>query len=253
VKRFIVHMLTLCALLTPFVGSAQPMTFAEHCTVLAAELAAWKATHDNRTAQLKSLEIQVSEHLHSLTQQLNQAQSASQKLLGQKQALEVRLADLENQRKRLADKRNQILQTLEGLEQSLEGRRASLPEPLAAQLLPPLAGQNEHNLPARVQRLQNSFQLCANFAQKQPVVHHTTLGGPDGALRDTTIVYLGLDVAFAIQEQNAAVGTPSANGWNWNWNHSWTENFRKASNIIAGSVRPSLLTLPIPTANGGQR
>ena len=229
------------------------MTLAEHCTALAAELAAWKTTHDNRAAQLKSLEVQVSEQIDNLTQQLNQAQNAKQKLLGQKQALEARLAELENQQKRLADQRKQILETLEALEQSLEGRRASLPEPLALQLLPPLAGQNEHNLHARAQRLQNSLQLCAAFAQKQPVVHHTTLAGPDGTMRNTTIVYLGLDTAFAIQDQSAALGTPSANGWNWNWNHNWTENLRKASIIAAGSARPALLTLPIPTANGEQR
>ncbi len=229
------------------------MTFAEHCTVLAAELAAWKTTHDNRAAQLKSLEIQVSEHLQNLSQQLNQAQSANQKLLAQKQALETKLAKLESQQKRLADKRKQIVQGLESLEQSLEGRRASLPEPLADQLLPPLAGENEQNLHARVLRLQNSFQLCANFAQKQPVVHHTIMSGPDGAMRDTTIVYLGLDTAFAIQNQSAALGTPSAHGWNWNWNPNWTENLQKASNIIAGLTRPSLLPLPIPTANGEEQ
>jgi len=253
VKQSIVHILAVCALATSLMASTQPMTFAEHCTVLAAELAAWKATHDNRAAQLKSLEIQVSEQIHNLTQQLNQAQNANKKFLEQKQALEAKLTELKNKQKLLADKRNQILQTLEALEQSLEGRRASLPEPLAHELLPPLAGQNEHNLQSRVQRLQNSFQLCANFAQKQPVVHHTTLSGPDGTMRNTTIVYLGLDTAFAIQYQSGAIGTPSTNGWDWNWNHNLTESLWKASNIVAGLVRPSLLTLPLPTANGGQR
>lgn len=252
-KQSIVHVLTVCALATSLLASAQSMTFAEHCTVLAAELAAWKTTHDNRAAQLKSLEIQVSEQLHNLTQQLTQAQNANQKFLAQKQALEAKLTELENQQKRLADKRKQILQKLEGLEQSLESRRVSLPEPLAEQLLPPLAGQNEHNLHSRALRLQTSLQLCANFAQKQPVVHYTTLSGPDGTMRNTTIIYLGLDTAFAIQDQSAALGTSSANGWNWNWNHNWTEALQKASDIIAGLTRPSLLSLPIPTANGGQQ
>lgn len=252
-KQSIVHILAICALLTSLLGSAQQTPFAEHCTALAAELAAWKATHDNRSAQLKSLEIQVSEHIHNLAQQLIQAQTTNKKLLDQKQDLEAKLAELKAAQKRLADKRNQILQVLGSLEQSLEGRRASLPEPLAEQLLPPLAGQNEHNLYSRVQRLQNSLKLCASFAQKQPVVHHTTLGGPDGTLRDTTIIYLGLDTAYAIQDQSAAIGTPSSNGWNWNWSHDLAETIRKAPNILAGLDRPSLLALPIPTAKGGQR
>ena len=229
------------------------MTLAEYCTVLSAELAAWKATHDNRDAQLKSLEIQVSEHIDNLTQQLDKARIANKKLFGQKQALEAKLVELKDKQKHLAVRRNQILERVEALEQSLEGRRASLPEPLAQQLLPPLAGQNEHNLHARVQRLQNSLELCASFAQKQPVVHHTTLVGSDGTMRETTIVYLGLDTAFAIQDQDAALGTPSVNGWSWNWNHNWAKDLQKASTIIAGLERPMLLTLPIPTINGEQR
>ncbi len=251
-KQYTVHILAICALVTSLVGSAQQMTFAEYCTVLSAELAAWKATHDNRDAQLKSLEIQVSEHIDNLTQQLDKTRIANKKLLGQKQALQAKLAELKDKQRRLAARHSQILERLEILEQSLEGRRASLPEPLAYQLLPPLTGQNEHNLHARVLRLKNSLELCATFAQKQPVVHHTILGGSDGTMRDTTIVYLGLDTAFAIQDQDAALGTPSVNGWNWSWNHNWAKDLQKASTIIAGLERPVLLTLPIPTTNGGQ-
>lgn len=139
-------------------------------------------------------------------------------------------------------------------EAELEALWPSLPEPLrktlgSAGTGPTDAAADANAVEAIAERLQALLSRLTEldqFAQGVTLVRQE-LTEADQTRREMDCLYLGLAIAFAVAADgsSAAVGTPTANGWDWQWDATLAGPVRRAVAIYRKEQPAAWVTLPL--------
>lgn len=126
----------------------------------------------------------------------------------------------------------------DGLREPLSGAFRSLPanQTAADRMQVSRRVQNVVMLYSQIETLHNSFHVTSE-----------TLPAESGTRRQVDVLYIGLARAFAVAPNNdwAATGTPSANGWQWTTTLDNAADIRKAIDVLNRHQTAQMVTLPM--------
>jgi len=134
-------------------------------------------------------------------------------------------------------------------ERGLHKWRTKIPPPLYFPL-EPLFVRLDKSLELSVsQRLQIILSLYGEIEDLQHDIRVTKeiLTTQSGRGREFDVIYIGLARGFCVSEDNdeAGIGRPTQNGWEWRWEDGWGGSIRRALGYYNREKSPDFIELPL--------
>lgn len=247
---FLVCFLLLPVLLRAEVPAAQPELqtldrlvgrWMELRTVIAEERRTWAEQREHWEHELQLLKQQDQALQKEIEEKRGFASSVEQEraaALSEKAALSAELEQLSEVMDRVEVELKQWFAVIpNGLRSALEADFRALPSGQSAADRQQLSRrvQAAAALYSQIETLQNNFHITREVLDT------------GGSRRMVDVLYLGLGRAFAVSGADdwAAVGTPSAEGWNWVPQAKEAAAIRKAINIFNRGETAEIVNLPI--------
>ncbi len=211
-------------------------------TTIAEEERTWRAQRDQWQRELALLQEQDT----TLKKEIAEGQVFASSVEQERSAVIARKESMEHELQ-------QLRQVLDRAEADLKQWETLLPDglraPLSAAFRSLPANQTAADRMQVSRRVQNVVMLYSQIEALHNGFHATseTLEAGSGIRRQVDVLYIGLARAFAVAPGNdwAAIGTPSAGGWQWT---PATENaaaIRKAIDVLNRRQTAQLVTLPM--------
>jgi len=138
---------------------------------------------------------------------------------------------------------------LSDAKRGLQKWRTKIPPPLYSSL-EPLFGRLDKSSELSVsQRLQIILSLYGEIENLQHDIRATKeiLTTKSGKGREFDVIYIGLARGFCVSEDNdeAGIGHPTQNGWEWRWEEGWGGSIRSALDYYNREKSPDFIELPL--------
>ncbi len=165
---------------------------------------------------------------------------------------EVLRASLLEQDAQVKGLENKLLGSLMNAEIALKGLETLLPQPLQEELSPLFGSLPENPNDSKLaigQRIQPLVAILTQVQKFNQVV--TVVEGfrefSEGHTVQTETVYFGLGAAFYVDEtnENAGIGIPGPDGWEWKADNSLIQNIRTFVDIYRGKQQARYVDIPV--------
>jgi len=225
-------------------------------TTLESLVAEWSQLRLNFTDEERSWEERKTQ-LHAEIALLNKEKAALEKEIHQatlaKQSFKADRLKALKSKERLSILLDGLPILTESAEASLRAWPNRLPSPLREPLdsaFRPLMGDSaEGKSLTDAARLQRVVALYTEIEKLQHDIHvvKEVLTMADGSRKEADVCYVGLARAFAVSPDNdwAAIGMPSAQGWRWEQRQEIADHVREAISIFNREQTATLVELPL--------
>jgi cellobiose-specific phosphotransferase system component IIA len=167
-------------------------------------------------------------------------------------AAEVRRASLLEQDAQVKAIEGKLIDSLMVAENALKELESLLPQPLSAELSPLFDSLPENPKESKLAIGQRIQPVVAILTQVQKFNQVVTVVEDfrefsEGRTVQTETVYFGLGAAFYVDEtnENAGVGIPGPDGWNWQADNSLIQNIRNFVDIYRGTQQARYIEVPV--------
>lgn len=167
-------------------------------------------------------------------------------------AAEVRRASLLEQDAEVKAVESKLIVSLEAAETALKGLEPLLPTPLSEELAPLFGSLPENPKESKLAIGQRIQPVVAILTQVQKFNQVVTVVEDfrefsEGRTVQTETVYFGLGAAFYVDEtnENAGIGIPGPDGWNWQADNTLIQSIRNFVDIYRGTQQARYIEVPV--------